>query len=274
LTADGILAFWTGARLTTGGETVSGTVHDAGDGCMAADYAGASGKVALVDTLDPFYEGIIAGWPTPPCTLGQQGVLAAAAGASALVSNLISPDDAYQLDPGVPARTLEPAVAGLSVFQIADIDDLADGMRAAVGPVSLTVTAQTPSWGYIRVFREDGSAAWQQVGAFTGAPHAYDEYPTPPGSWSVHNTEVLGDRAYSAWYSNGLVALDISDPTRPVQVGQFVPDTSQRHANSLGTGPAEFWGVAIDPETGIIYGSDMRTGLWIVKPTGGAAPGD
>jgi hypothetical protein len=57
-------------------------------------------------------------------------------------------------------------------------------------------------------------------------------------------------------------------------VGQFVPDTSKRHANSLGTGPAEVWGVAIDPETGTVYASDMRTGLWIVQPTGPATPSD
>jgi hypothetical protein len=97
---------------------------------------------------------------------------------------------------------------------------------------------------------------------------------TPPGSWSVHNTEVLGDRAYSAWYSNGIVALDLSNPTSPEMVGQFVPNTSNRHANSLGVGPAEVWGVTIDPETGIVYASDMRTGLWIIQPVGDAAPSD
>ena len=94
----------------------------------------------------------------------------------------------------------------------------------------------------------------------------------PPGTWSIHNTEVLGNRAYSAWYSNGIVALDLTDPTAPVMVGQFVPETSKRHANALGRGPAEMWGVAIDPETGYIYGSEMRTGLWIIDPTGDAEP--
>ncbi len=74
----------------------------------------------------------------------------------------------------------------------------------------------------------------------------------PPGSWSIHNTEVLGGRAYSAWYSAGIVALDMTDPTDPHLVGQFVPQTSRRHANSLGTGPAEVWGVAVDPDTGIV----------------------
>jgi len=239
LTADGIQAFWSQAPLTADGQTVTGTVHDADDGCQASDYAGAAGKVALADTVDPFYVGIIADWPTPPCAIGEQAVLAAAAGATALVSNLVSPDDAYQLFPGVNLRTLSEAVAGLPVFQIADIDDLADGVRAAAGPATLTVTAQTPSWGYVRIFREDGSDEWQQVGAFTDAPHAFGEHPTPPGSWSVHNTEVLGNRAYSAWYSNGIVALDLGDPTQPKRVGQFVPDTSKRHANSLGAGPAE-----------------------------------
>lgn len=182
----------------------------------------------------------------------------------------MSPDDAYAYSPGADPKAL--AVAGVPVLQIAEIDDVADAIRAAAGPVTMTVISQTPSWGYLRVFREDASGEWQQVGRFTDAPHAFGEHPTPPGSWSVHNTEVLGNRAYSSWYSNGIVAIDMSDPAQPRRVGQFVPDTSRRNANSLGVGPAEVWGVAIDPETGIVYASDMRTGLWIVEPTGPAAP--
>lgn len=258
---------WSPGLLTDGGQVVAGTVHDAGDGCEASDYAGAAGDVALADTVDPFYVGILPGW-TVPCSIGQQALLASAAGAKALVSNLLSPDDAYFLGPGVGSK----ALAGITipVFSIADIDDLADAVRAA-GAATITVTAQEPSWGYLRVFREDATAEWQQVGSFTGAPHAYGEFPTPPGSWSIHNTETLRARAYSAWYSNGIVALDLTNPLAPTMVGQFVPDTSRRNANSLGTGPAEVWGVAIDPATGIVYASDMRTGLWIVRPTGPAA---
>jgi len=52
-----------------------------------------------------------------------------------------------------------------------------------------------------------------------------------------------------------------------------VPDTNRRHANSLGGGPAEVSGVAVDPETDFIYLSEMRTGLWIIDPTGEAEPG-
>jgi hypothetical protein len=68
---------------------VRGRVHDAGDGCQASDYAGARNKVALADSIDPFYVDIIPGWPAPPCTIGRQTVLAARAGAIAFVSNLV-----------------------------------------------------------------------------------------------------------------------------------------------------------------------------------------
>lgn len=270
LQADGLQMPWVPIQLTDGGQAVSGVVHDAGDGCDAGDYAAADGNVALADAIDGFYTGIIPGWPEPPCTLGEQAVLASAAGATALILNLISPDDAYYIGSGSDAS----AAAGLPVFMIADIDDLAAGIRTAGGTATVTVTAQEPSWGYIRVFAETGADEWTQVGAFTEAPNAFGEFVTPPGSWSVHNTEVLGDRAYSSWYSNGIVALDLSDPTSPAMVGQFVPKTSKRNANSLGPGPAEVWGVAIDPETGTVYASDMRTGLWIVQPVGDAAPSD
>ena len=128
---------------------------------------------------------------------------------------------------------------------------------------------QPPTWGHLRVYAETAGDEWSQVGEFMGPA---EEPNTPPGSWSIHNTEVLGDRAYSSWYSAGIVALDVTNPASPAQVGQFIPDTSKRHANSLGTGPAEVWGVVIDQATGTIYASDMRTGLWIVQPTGDAAP--
>ena len=267
---EGLQQPWAPIQLTSQGETISGAVHDAGDGCQASDYAGAAGNLALADSIDSFYLGIIPGWPATPCTIGQQAILAAAAGASAFVSNLISRDDAYAYGPGADRRAL--AALGIPVFQIADIDDVAAAIRAAPGGATMTIAAQQPSWGYIRVFREDGNSEWHQVGSFTDAPNAFGVHPAPAGKWSVHNTEVRGNRAYSSWYGNGVVAIDLSDPTQPARVGQFVPDTSNRHANSLGVGPAEVWGIAVDAETGVVYASDMRTGLWIVKPIGRALP--
>jgi hypothetical protein len=73
------------APLTTIG-TVSGLLHDAGEGCDAADYEGAAGDVVLADALIPL------GDQTPPCRLGRQILLAARAEAAALVINFVGSD--------------------------------------------------------------------------------------------------------------------------------------------------------------------------------------
>ncbi len=260
----GIQAPWAPTSLYSLG-SVSGAIHDAGDGCQPDDFTGASGEIALADTIDPFYPDFFG---DPPCSIGAQATMAADAGAVAFISNLISIDDAYPLDPLADVS----ATIGMPILQISDIDELAAAIRTGLrgGAVTLTaVSEDPPAWGHLRVYRETGATEWTQVGEFQGPATGPD---TPPGSWSIHNTETLGDRAYVSWYSAGIVALDLGDPTSPSMVGQFVPDTSKRHANSLGVGPAEVWGVAIDQDTGIVYASDMRSGLWIVRPTGDAAP--
>jgi hypothetical protein len=66
--------------------------------------------------------------------------------------------------------------------------------------------------------------------------------------------------------------MDVSDPTQPERVGQFVPIPAGGTPTRLGLGQPRCGGVAIDPETGIVNASDMRTGLWIVQLTGPAAP--
>jgi hypothetical protein len=201
-----------------------------------------------------------------------------------MLSNLISPDDAWPFfrSSRQTLRAIQQEAGDFVVVQVSDIDELADGIRAGLagGPVTVTLTPSTPSHGYLRVFSEaaatdadaDGVLEYAEVGNFRDAPHVYGELNPPPGTWNIHNTEVNGQRAYSAWMSNGIVALDVSTPAAPSMVGQFVPPTNSRFAGALGQGPAAVWGVAVDPETGLLYASDMRTGLWIIEPTGPAAP--
>ena len=277
----GIEEPWMPQLLTQVG-SVSGEVFDAGDGCEASDFVGAAGKIALVDVTDPFYVGIIPGWEHP-CTIGSQTLRAIRAGADGMLSNLISPDDAWPFLRS-SSKTVRAIYAeapdDFVVVQVSDIDELADQIRAAAGAVTVTLTPSTPTHGFLRVFDEsvgsdtdgDGAVEWTQVGWFDDLPYVSGSLDVPPGTWNIHNTEVHGDRAYSAWMSHGIVALDLSDPTSPVLAGQFVPPTNARFAGSLGVGPPDVWGVAIDPETGIVYASDMRTGLWIVEPTDEAAP--
>jgi hypothetical protein len=278
----GIEEPWAPTILTQTG-TVQGRVFDAGDGCQAADYRGARNKIALADSVDPFYVDIIPGWEVP-CPIGRQVVRAARAGAIAFVSNLVSPDDPYPYFEG-PFNVVQDVAAGMPIVQIADIDDEAARIRNALGegPVAMKLQPSRPTHGFIRVFREDrgrdldgdGVVELRQVGKFNGLPYVSgdDAFTAPPGSWEVHNTEVAGRRAFSSWYSHGIVALNIGEPASPQLVGQFVPPASGEFADIFGDPFPLVWGVAIDHETGLIYASDMRSGLWIVKPVGRAAFG-
>ena len=268
--------FWMPTTLTETGE-FTGSVVDAGDGCQAADFEGVAGMVALVDTVDPYYVGVIDGWD-PPCRIGRQVNLASDAGAALFLSNLVSPDAPWPF----PFRTPDRA-GGFPAVQIADVDGLAAAIRSALadGEVTVTLTPTPPSYGFLRVFEEngavdaddDGVLEFEQVGSFSDLPNVSNQLEPPPGDWGIHNTEVLGDRAYSSWYSNGIVALDLSDPTAPSLVGQFVPRASRARSSTFGPEPFPIvWGVVVDPETGIVYASDMRSGLWIVQPGGDAVP--
>src|SRR6266542_5356214 len=153
-----IQEFWAPTLLADVGPT-SGTVHDAGDGCDASDYVGAAGKIALADSVDPFYN-------PAPCAIGDQVVLAAKAGATVFVSNLLSIDDAYAYGPATDADL--SVAQGMPVMQISDIDGLAGEIRAAPGPVTMTLDPSTPGWGFLRVFRETPGENWEEVGRFEG----------------------------------------------------------------------------------------------------------
>jgi hypothetical protein len=165
---------------------------------------------------------------------------------------------------------------------ISSLDDLAARMRTHAPPVQVTIEKSNPSWGFLRVHDEslatdddeDGVEQYTQVGTFDALPHVSGEYPPEErlGAWSIHNVEVQGQRAYVSWYSHGIVALDMSDPTSPAFAGQFVPPSDNQRKRFLDRGPAQVWGVAIDLSRNLVYASDMRTGLWIVRPTGPAAP--
>ncbi len=257
--------------------TMRGQVFDAGDGCQAADYRGAEGKFVLADTVDPFYVGIIPGWEVP-CDIGDQVLFAHDAGAKAFVPNLISPDDAYIFFTEVDVS----GATGMPVVMIADIDEEAQAIRAALKHHSVRVRLNpgAPSRGFLRVFQErkgkdrdqDGVVEFPQVGRFWDLPNVRGPIDPPPGVWEIHNTEVLGNRGYSSWYSHGIVALDLTHPKHPDKVGQFVPPPSDNFEEFFGPPFPMVWGVAIDPLTRIIYASDMRSGLWIVRPIGPAAP--
>ena len=274
----GVDMFWMPTPFTDGAP-VSGELFDAGAGCTEAAFQGASGKVVLIDMIEPTPSG-----GEPACDPLLQLQLAGASGATALLVNWISPFDPFAFPPQDPKlmEQFQAAVPNLPQALLSDNDGFADAVRArpANAPTTVTITPEERSWGFLRIFQESKSSdingdevpEFEQVGEFKDLPHVTGESATTPGEWSVHNTEVLGNRAYSSWYSHGIVALDVTDPTAPVKVGQFRRPSSRKQ---IAFGPDGFpstWGVVVDPDSGLIYASDMRSGLWIIRPTGAAAP--
>ena len=97
-----------------------------------------------------------------------------------------------------------------------------------------------------------------------------DGNPDYSGYFSAHEVVLSRGIEYVSWYSDGLRIVDLSDPSQPEELGSFVPGGTgdpQRHWVTP-TGERAFpmvWGVAV--VNGLIYLSDMNTGLWIVRYT-------
>jgi hypothetical protein len=80
---------------------------------------------------------------------------------------------------------------------------------------------------------------------------------------SAHNIMAVGDRAFVAYYQDGLRVLDLSDPTQP---------TVEAYHNTWEGGPGlSFYegaiGVDVNVETGAIYVADTQRGLMIFRET-------
>lgn len=227
------------------GHGVSGRVVPATrQGCRATDYPRrANGAVVVVRTrfsLLPSRRFV------PACSQGRQERMAQRAGAVAVVHAFRSPDASPQWF--TTTRVRVPVVFTRAAVAMRMV-------RAGRGRLQ----ARPPSWGFLRVY---DARTGRQVAAFDDVPNVH-RLPAPAGEWTVHNNEVVGDRSYVSWYANGIVALDLrpldqARPRAPVRVGRFVPP-----------GRPRVWGVAVD-DGGLVYASDMVSGLWILRPTGAA----
>ena len=82
----------------------------------------------------------------------------------------------------------------------------------------------------------------------------------------IHNVEMVGDRAYISYYTEGLTVLDVSDPTAPTLLvaDDYVtgPDADPKNPFSGFRGA---WGV--EPVPPLVYVSDIETGLLIYRVT-------
>jgi hypothetical protein len=89
------------------------------------------------------------------------------------------------------------------------------------------------------------------------------------GQAARRNPLQKGNDVYISWYSDGIRVVDASDPTRPREVAFFVPPSANNPVSpsqrGVLTNATQVWGVAVDDSTGLVYASDMNSGLWILR---------
>jgi hypothetical protein len=65
--------------------------------------------------------------------------------------------------------------------------------------------------------------------------------------------------------------VDASNPAAPREVAYFVPPSTknpvQPSQRGVLTNATQVWGVAHEESTGLVYASDMNSGLWILRRT-------
>jgi hypothetical protein len=124
-------------------------------------------------------------------------------------------------------------------------------------------------WGYLRVYDYSNRAAPVQIGEYR-TPNSLGGQPGS-GDYTIHNPMIMGTDVYISWYSDGVRVVDASDPTNPEEVAYFVPPAGQNPVKPSQRGvlsqTPQVWGVFVDEATGLVYASDMNTGLWILRRT-------
>ncbi len=92
----------------------------------------------------------------------------------------------------------------------------------------------------------------------------------PNGTYSSHNVivESQGGRvkAYVSWYWDGVLVLDVTDPSNPVETARYVRGGPE--FTSQNGGPQDVWGIYKEPNSPWIYASDRNGGLYILKEYG------
>ena len=125
-------------------------------------------------------------------------------------------------------------------------------------------------YGYMRVYDYSSPASPVQIGEYR-TPNSLGTSDRAAGDFVIHNNFLVGTDVYSSWYTDGVRVVDTSDPTQPVEVAHFVPPAGDNPVKPSQRGvlanTTQIWGVVVDETTGLIYASDMNTGLWILDRT-------
>ena len=125
-------------------------------------------------------------------------------------------------------------------------------------------------FGFMRVYDYSNPASPKQIGEYR-TPNSLGPNDLAAGDFVIHNNFLVGNEVYSSWYTDGVRVVDLSNPRRPTEVAYFVPPATTNPVKpsqrGVLTNTTQVWGVVVDEATGLVYASDMNSGLWILRRT-------
>ena len=124
-------------------------------------------------------------------------------------------------------------------------------------------------YGYLRVYDYSTLSAPKQIGEYR-TPNTPGGDDQGAGDYTIHNNFLVGTTLYTSWYSDGIRVIDCR--TRAPR--RRSPSSCRRRASTPSSRRSaersrtrHRWGV-VDEATGLVYASDMNSGLWILRRTG------
>ena len=98
------------------------------------------------------------------------------------------------------------------------------------------------------------------------------DVPRPFSSYSAHNPTQTPNIVFTSWHSGGVQAVDVSDPAKPAQLAQYLPTplpyvVQEDPVLSSGQDKVVMWSYPVIKD-GLIYVTDIRNGLYILRYTG------
>jgi hypothetical protein len=131
-------------------------------------------------------------------------------------------------------------------------------------------------WGWARIIDTSTPAKPKVVAEFK-LPQNEEDYcttdpPRPSSSYSAHNPTLTKHLAFVTWHAGGIQAIDLSNPRKPRQAAEFVPDPlpfvfQEDPALSAGQDKVAMWSFPVIQD-GLIYVVDVRNGIYILRYKG------
>ncbi len=131
-------------------------------------------------------------------------------------------------------------------------------------------------WGWVRLIDISDETAPKVVGEYKTTHNdpstcaGYSAETLARSSYASHNPTVVGGKlALVTWHSDGLQALDLSDPTHPGSAGSFLPQpltsvATEDPALGGGSSHVQAWSYPVISD-GLIYMVDIRNGLYVLR---------